>query len=44
MSKYVIEREIPGVGGWSAEQVQIEEHAVRGVIAPTTAEGVDGAP
>jgi len=35
MPKYVIEREIPGIGGWSAEQVApspelIEQHAARG--------------
>jgi hypothetical protein len=35
MPKYVIEREIPGIGEWSAEQVApspelIEQHAARG--------------
>ena len=47
MPKYVIEREIPGIGGWSAEQLQKTSEVlrepsvyvvVRAVIDRTTAE------
>ena len=32
MPKYVIEREIPGVGGWSADQVQKASEKSRAVL------------
>ena len=32
MPKYVIEREIPGIGGWSAEQIQKTSGTSRAVL------------
>ena len=32
MPKYVIEREIPGIGGWSAEQIQKTSGKSRAVL------------
>jgi hypothetical protein len=41
MPKYVIERDIQGVGDWSAEQLQVANSIseIRTMIDPTTAEG-----
>ena len=32
MPKYVIERDIPGIGGWTAEQIQKTSEKSRGVL------------